>query len=270
LTPWEIRIPLKRVPTVGLEIIIGYTVTDAGIEAGETLDDALDEAYVCVNGDDTCRIWECQVGELPTLMQILRGGVTTGRYTDTLPTTATLHRSFWLMPMMHDLSRYRQVELVLVYNAMTTAWAGASAFTGEARAKQYTSPEARGTAVSVKRYVDATSKVDHTFRVPAWMDLTAIYAVISTGNISKLEVTDDSNSRDLNIENDFQGKAMAQRWATWTEGTYTSGTDVTVYVDSFLSLSSERTRRVNHRVYLEMSAAGTVTRIFLVGHGAPR
>jgi len=104
---------------------IRYTVTDAGIAAGETVDGVVDE-FKIVDGKRT--IIEARRDELNRIATMSCQGTDTGKQNDPLPTTAveatsrfTFRGPFWFGPnTLADFAR----------RAATDEWGGATAFVG--------------------------------------------------------------------------------------------------------------------------------------------
>jgi len=135
----ELALPLKDVKR--LFIGFRYTVTDAGIVAGEDMKGLLTQ--VKVKGDNTTLL-EVQRDEMARVIDVLSPlysatlndpdeidiSPTSSLIADGLPTTAEEQRGFFTLNFPHKFSMYDSVLMSFTWGAPVTEWAGVSAFTG--------------------------------------------------------------------------------------------------------------------------------------------
>lgn len=130
-----------KLPSVAVKrLIIGseYTVTDAGISAGENLAGYLDSIELTADGDAILKIGR---NELPYVVALLAAYNTdslddadtldvtpvAALSSDATPTTAEEQRAWYVLNFPHDLRKYSDIELRVTWRAAADEWGGASA-----------------------------------------------------------------------------------------------------------------------------------------------
>lgn len=131
------------IPKVSVRrLILGcnYTVTDAGISAGENLAGWIDSVEIIADGKT---IFRADTDELPLVAALLAPYATdslediddldvcpvASLYSDATPTTAELQRAWYVLNLPHDFRLYSDVEMRISWRAAQSEWGAASALT---------------------------------------------------------------------------------------------------------------------------------------------
>lgn len=113
-------------------VSIVYTVTDAGISAGETMGGLVSQFRL---GKSNHPLISLGRNDLTRVAKAFNAGSNTGRYQDDVPTTATEEDAFWHLPVGMPIRGERDRELTLNVLPAAQEFGGASAMTGAVHIK---------------------------------------------------------------------------------------------------------------------------------------
>jgi hypothetical protein len=105
---------------------VDYTVTDVGIEAGENFRGVIDDFYIGEGGNTPIHV---KTNEIDILSDILNDGLSTGKWLDADPVTATPTKAYWYLPGPINLTAMKNPIARMAIKAPNTEWGAASAFT---------------------------------------------------------------------------------------------------------------------------------------------
>lgn len=147
-------VPLPKQILQRIDLLFRYTVTDAGISAGENIDGLIDSVQL-TDGRET--VIDIRRNELAALAQDLHGGTDNGAYVDADPTTATEQLAYFTLEGPWDLSKLKgNPVLDITLRPATDEWGGATALTG-----------AMSVAVHSARFRPTTGLVVKRFNLPS-------------------------------------------------------------------------------------------------------
>lgn len=183
---------LDRGVIKSIKVVPRYTVTDAGISAGETFDGVLN--YLELMGSRSKDVyWRAEADELNRLVTMSNNRPDTGILSDPTPTTATEQEATFLISGPFDC-REEQPTLRLGRKAATAEWGAASAFTGTIDVTvEYVRPDIlrRVPAMRYHRF-NFGSGTQHTLRFPEGTIVGALYLVVGSGGLlSKIRYGDE-------------------------------------------------------------------------------
>lgn len=124
----RLALPRAMIPKIMLHV--AYTVTDSGISAGEIFQGAVQSLRV---GEGQNLPLYLERNELQTLINYQTAGISTGKFIDAVPTTATLANAFYEFTGPFDLREMSNPSLVLDLRTITDEWGAASDFTATVR-----------------------------------------------------------------------------------------------------------------------------------------
>lgn len=162
-----------------LDLFITYTVTDAGISAGETFQGLIDEMFI---GNDSYKIIEARRDELSVLADLLHDGSSTGVYSDPQPTTATQQRAHYTLEGPFDLRVLDQAFMRLALRDVTDEFGGASAFVATVTVVAHIGEPEAGEYGLILRRAQGASATDHALQVPA-INLAGVHLVTGSGDV---------------------------------------------------------------------------------------
>lgn len=187
------QLPLERRPVEKIIIRPNYTVTDAGISAGENFEGVVDELLL---GNDAFPVLQARRNELSVLGDLLHEGISTGIYSDPDPTTATAQNVHYTFTGPFDLRRVSDPFLRLSLRPATDEWGAASAFTCFVTVEVYYNDGLEGMGIGVRRIASA-SATEHRVKAPTDVDMVGLLIVAGTGGLlDQWNVGNDVNASD--------------------------------------------------------------------------
>lgn len=118
------RLPLPKGRIESISLRADYTVTDAGISAGEDFAGVITNLII---GDEQAPLVDVKQDEIETVIDLMVDGISTGFYADATPTTEVAQHAYFTIPGPYQLADYHKPELILELNPVGE-FAGASAF----------------------------------------------------------------------------------------------------------------------------------------------
>lgn len=88
----RIELPKGRIDQLTMHI--DYTVTDAGISAGENIAGAIDQLLI---GNESAPLLDVRTNEIGHIIDLMNDGISTGFYSDSDPTTATAQHAYFVL-----------------------------------------------------------------------------------------------------------------------------------------------------------------------------
>lgn len=179
------NIQLPRVRIDALMFEFEYTVTDAGISAGENLEGCVDKLEI---GMGSAMFLELQRNELSKFIDFNDLGVSTGSYDDAMPTTATKQKGYYFFPIAMRLQDVADPRLFLSLRDITDEFGAASAFALTGRILINVSDDQNGPGFVYKRTFRSTD-TKHTLVTPQkpLVDvITAVQVELGASNLDSI------------------------------------------------------------------------------------
>ena len=221
------NIQLPRVRIDALLFEFEYTVTDAGISAGENFEGCIDKLEI---GMGSAMFIELQRNELSKFIDFNDVGVSTGSYYDADPTTATLQKGYYMFPVAMRLQDVTDPRLYLSLRAITDEFGAASAFSLTGRVLLNVSDDQNGPGLVFKRTYRSTD-TKHTLVTPQkpLIDIvTAVQIELGASNLDNIHFDrmDDNGkpilgSDAIDISTGLMGKFF---YAAFKETAYSAST----------------------------------------------
>jgi len=178
-----LQMPAVRVDAVMMHV--KYTVTDAGISAGETFEGCIEKLEI---GQGSANFLEVRRDELTKLIDFVDPGISNGAYSDVMPVTATQTDAYFMIPGPFRLGDVKNPGLTLALRAITDEFGAASAFTATVKISVNVSDVQTGPGLVYKRNAYASS-TNHKFVTPQapFVDLiTGVFIELGASNLDQI------------------------------------------------------------------------------------
>jgi len=241
-----------------------YTVTDAGISAGENFQGWVNTIKIIADGKT---IFEVQKNELQNVAKLLaryysteindeqihEGAVGAAMYYDGDPTTAEAQNAWYIFNMPCDLRHYDDVRAVITWDAATGEWGAASAMAATISIGLDYGNVSESIGV-VRGY--SGSSTYHEFSMGDFPVMRALFTGLTTDTMTKLTITGKDRMNDYNASSPIFGAAC---WAAHLGATASDDTTTVILTpEIFVANYPDR------RAYLAVSSAAAVTAFFVV------
>lgn len=264
---WNQKYQAIKAPIRGLCLFGEYTVTDAGIAAGENIRGLIDRVEVYRGSD---KIFEIKTNQFDNWSEFYAGWEEQVKYDeagtavenplvyDALPTTATSQDFSLYIPFCHDFTNAQNPEVRVYFQAATSEWAGASAFVCSVYCGFDVDPAMRGVKDVVYTWSDSVSQAWHEKEYDDFFDAYSFMWTQSTGYVTKVTHSIGANSMYTNAD-EHQLKQFAYTYFR-REGRNPDGTYVTNLMDGFIIPAAQ-----DRKIRIEHSAACTITNAYVLG-----
>lgn len=209
--PQTVQIPMPKMKTEYVGLIFDYTVTDAGIAAGENIEGCVQHISVGSGVDTPIYV---ERDELTHLVDTSWEGISTGKMSDSQPTTATAHTAEFFIQGPFDFRDMESPMIEIALRDITDEFGGATVFTGSVTAVvSETTTEKPGVYFLRKKTIAATQH-DIGFGTKSVKDAL----LIASAAVSKLEMEGRSaTGESVNLIKEQDATPYERAWGIYKD-----------------------------------------------------
>lgn len=190
----SLELPARRYDMI--IVAVDYTVTDAGIEAGENIAGLIKKLTIGEGSNTPIHVEKDEIGDVVALCW---EDDTTGRLWDPLPTTATKQHAYFAFKGPFQLGLMARPELYLNLAAVTAEFAGATAFNAEVRVLLLEADDQTGPGYYIEREYRASDTRHEVQLGPSFVEDVLI---VESGNsvLDEISVAVQGSAPALNLD----------------------------------------------------------------------